>query len=142
MSLQDMPLWLDLLLSFLIVTGAFFALVGSIGLVKLSDFYKRLHGPTKASTLGVGCVLITSSIWFSIGQKTVSVHEFLITLFVFLTAPVSAHLLIKAAMHLDPSTRPPPPGQGADAAQATPSRAPSAARDGARPPAETGSRPA
>jgi len=109
MSLQDLPLWLDLLLTALVVVGAFFALVGSWGLAKLSDFYKRLHGPTKATTLGVGCVLIASSIWFSIGQQTLSVHEFLITLFLFLTAPVSAHLLIKAAMHLDPGSRPAPP---------------------------------
>lgn len=142
MSLRDMPLWLDLLLSFLIISGAFFALVGSIGLVKLSDFYKRLHGPTKASTLGLGCALIASSIWFSVGQQTFSVHEFLITMFVFLTAPVSAHLLVKAAMHLDPSTRPAPPGQGEGAAQARSFRAPSAVPDGARRQAGTGSRPA
>src|SRR5690606_37257135 len=109
MSLQDLPLWLDLLLTALVVVGAFFALVGSWGLAKLSDFYKRLHGPTKATTLGVGCVLIASSIWFSIGQQTLSVQEFLISLFLFLTAPVSAHLLIKAAMHLDPGSRPAPP---------------------------------
>ncbi len=110
MNLQDIPLWLDLLLTALIVVGAFFALVGSWGLAKLSDFLKRLHGPTKASTLGVGCVLIASSIWFSIGQQTLSVHEFLITLFLFLTAPVSAHLLVKAALYMDDSIRPPAPG--------------------------------
>jgi multicomponent K+:H+ antiporter subunit G len=110
MSLKDIPLWLDLLLTALIVIGAFFALVGSWGLVKLSDFLKRLHGPTKATTLGVGCVLIASSIWFSVGQQTLSLHEFLITLFLFLTAPVSAHLLVKAALYMDDSIRPPPPG--------------------------------
>jgi multicomponent K+:H+ antiporter subunit G len=111
MDLKDIPLWLDLLLTALVVIGAFFALVGSWGLVKLSDFLKRLHGPTKASTLGVGCVLIASSIWFSIGQHTLSLHEFLITLFLFLTAPVSAHLLVKAAMYMDDSIRPPLPGR-------------------------------
>jgi multicomponent K+:H+ antiporter subunit G len=104
-----LPVWLDLVLSALLATGAFFALVGSYGLVKLSDFLKRLHGPTKATTLGVGCVLIASSTWFSLAQRAFSAHEFLITLFLFLTAPVSAHMLVKAAMNLDRSIRPPPP---------------------------------
>jgi multicomponent K+:H+ antiporter subunit G len=107
--LSSLPLWLDLLLTVLIAIGAVFALIGSWGLVKLSDFLKRLHGPTKATTLGVGCALIASALYFSLRAGTPSLHEFLITLFLFLTAPVSAHLLIKAALELDPSLRPPPP---------------------------------
>lgn len=107
--MNELPLWLDALLATLVLTGAGFALIGSWGLAKLSDFLKRLHGPTKATTLGVGCVLIASALWFSVAGKTVSLHELLITLFLFLTAPVSAHLLIKAALKLDPSLRPPPP---------------------------------
>ncbi len=109
MTLQQLPLWLDLLLAALLVTGAAFALVGSWGLAKLSQFLLRLHGPTKASTLGVGCVLIASMLYFTLRQGEPSLHELLITLFLFLTAPVSAHLLVKAALHLDPSLRPPPP---------------------------------
>lgn len=104
-----LPAWLDALLAALLLIGAFFALVGSWGLAKLSGFLKRLHGPTKATTLGVGCVLVVSSIWFTVDVGKASVHEFLITLFLFLTAPVSAHLLIKSAMKLDPTLRPDPP---------------------------------
>ena len=80
------------------LVGTAFALIGSWGLAKLSDFLKRLHGPTKATTLGVGCVLIASALWFSAGDGPPSLHELLITLFLFITAPVSAHLLIKAAL--------------------------------------------
>lgn len=111
--MNELPFWLDALLAALVLTGAGFALVGSWGLAKLSDFLKRLHGPTKATTLGVGCLLIASSLWSSVMQGRVSLHEFLITLFLFLTAPVSAHLLVKAALKLDPSLRPPPPGREA-----------------------------
>lgn len=93
-----MATWIDILLSVLMVLGALFALIGAIGLVKLSDFLKRLHGPTKASTLGVGCVLIASILYFSFAQRSPSMHELLITLFIFLTAPISAHMLVKAAM--------------------------------------------
>jgi multicomponent K+:H+ antiporter subunit G len=103
-----LPLWADALVAALLVTGAAFALVGSIGLAKLSDFYRRLHAPTKSTTLGVGGVLIASALYFSFELGHPSLHEVLITVFVLLTAPISAHLLVKAALHLD-RTRPPPP---------------------------------
>ena len=91
---------LDILLSILVLTGAIFTFVGSLGLVRLRDFYTRLHGPTKATTLGVGCLLIASAVYFSMRDEGVSLHEVLVTLFLFITAPVSAHLLAKAALHL------------------------------------------
>lgn len=103
--------WLDWLLSALVIIGAFFTLVGSIGLAKLSDLFKRLHGPTKASTLGVGCVLIASMIYFAATGEP-SAHELLISLFLFMTAPVAAHLLIKGAMRGDPKLAPPDPPTG------------------------------
>ena len=48
---------LDILLSVLVLIGALFVLLGSVALVKLPDFFMRLHGPTKASTLGTGAIL-------------------------------------------------------------------------------------
>jgi multicomponent K+:H+ antiporter subunit G len=110
-AVQSLPLWLDIALTVLAVMGASFALIGSWGLAKLSSFLLRLHGPTKSTTLGVGCVLMASMLYFSFGAGAVSLNELLITGFLFLTAPVSAHLLIKAAMHLDVGIRPPPPGE-------------------------------
>lgn len=91
---------LDIILAILIILGGFFTLVGSIGLFKLPDFYMRLHGPTKASTLGVGAILIASSVYFSSKSGDISLHEVLVTLFLFITAPVSAHLMAKAAIHI------------------------------------------
>lgn len=108
-ALALLPAWADILIALLLVVGAAFALIGSWGLAKLTDFYKRLHGPTKATTLGVGGVLLASALYFSIRGPGWSVHEFLITLFLFLTAPVSAHLLVKAAMAL---AGPPDTGEG------------------------------
>ena len=83
----------------LVVLGAFFLLVGAIGMIRLPDFYMRLHAPTKASTLGVGGVLL-ASLLLGWSQGQLGVAELLITLFVFLTAPVSANLLAQAALHL------------------------------------------
>jgi multicomponent K+:H+ antiporter subunit G len=91
---------LEYLLSFLILTGAVFTFIGSLGLARLRDFYTRLHGPTKATTLGVGSLLVASAVYFSTRGDGVSLHEVLVTLFLFITAPVSAHLLSKAALHL------------------------------------------
>ncbi len=91
---------LDLLLSILILQGAVFTFVGSLGLTVLPDFYTRLHGPTKATTLGVGSLLIASAIYFSTRGQGLSLHEILIAIFLFMTAPASAHLLSKAALHL------------------------------------------
>ena len=106
---------IDLLLSLLILTGAIFTFIGSLGLARLHDFYTRLHGPTKATTLGVGCLLIASALFFSVRDEGISLHEVLVTLFLFITAPVSAHLLAKAALHLKIKSLTPTPPQDADA---------------------------
>ncbi|MGH6623411.1 MAG: monovalent cation/H(+) antiporter subunit G [Burkholderiaceae bacterium] len=91
---------LDVALTALVVTGAAFALIGSWGLARLSRFLLRLHGPTKVSTLGVGCVLLASMASFTLAGEF-HPHELLITLFVFITTPVAAHLLVKAAIAVD-----------------------------------------
>lgn len=93
-----MPFWIELIICFFLLTGSLFALVGAIGLYRLPDFFMRLHGPTKATTLGVGGIIIASAIFFSVQSDGLSLHELLITLFLFITAPVSAHMLAKAAM--------------------------------------------
>jgi multicomponent K+:H+ antiporter subunit G len=100
---------LEIALSALILIGAIFTLIGSLGLARLQDFYTRLHGPTKATTLGVGSLLIASSIYFSTHNDGLSLHEVLVTIFLFITAPVSAHLLAKAALHLKLKTLATPP---------------------------------
>lgn len=89
----------EALLSFLVLAGAAFTFIGSLGLYRLRDFYTRLHGPTKATTLGVGCLLVASATFFSVTGDSLSLHEILVSLFLFITAPISAHLLAKAALH-------------------------------------------
>ena len=90
----------------LILLGALFILLGSIGLARLPDFLTRLHGPTKATTLGVGAMLLASAIFFSSGtNEGISLHELAILFFLFITAPVTAHLLAKAALHRQTGTQ-------------------------------------
>ncbi len=82
-----------------LLIGAFFVLVGSIGLLRLPDFYSRLHAPTKATTLGVGSMLFASVVHLA-ARNEGSLHEVLVMLFLFISAPVSAYMLVKAALHL------------------------------------------
>lgn len=89
----------EILVAILIVLGSAFALIGSWGLAKLPSLMTRLHGPTKASTLGVGSCLIASMIYFPMTEGVYSAHELLITLFLFITAPVSANMIAKAHIH-------------------------------------------
>lgn len=88
----------ELLIAVSLVISGIFGLVGSYGLVKLKDTVQRLHAPTKATTLGVGGVLVASMIFFYAKTGHVSVHELLITLFLFLTAPITANFIAKAYM--------------------------------------------
>ena len=85
---QDLSLLAELLVAFFLVVGGFFALVGSIGLIRLKDTMQRLHAPTKATTVGVGGALISSMLYFLLIENQLSFHELLITLFLFLTAPI------------------------------------------------------
>ncbi|MGB5300020.1 MAG: Na+/H+ antiporter subunit G [Thiogranum sp.] len=87
----------DWLTAALLLLGAGFALIGSIGLARLPDIYTRLHGPTKATTLGIGGILLGSILYFSVRQG-LSLHEVLVSVFLFMTAPVSAHLIARAAL--------------------------------------------
>ena len=101
-------------LTLLLAAGCFFILVGSLGLVKLSEFFKRLHAPTKASTLGVGCVLLASVGYHWFSDTDPQPRELLITAFLFITAPISAHLMAKAALSLHMAEPPRQPGMDAE----------------------------
>jgi len=104
---MDTQMILEFAVSALLIAGSFFVLVGSIGLVRLPDFFTRLHAPTKATTLGVGSMLLASML-YSLQHETI-LHELLITLFLFLTAPVSASLLAKAGLQMKLKSRAPLP---------------------------------
>ncbi|MCS6987620.1 MAG: Na+/H+ antiporter subunit G [Sphingomonadaceae bacterium] len=93
-----MSFLVEALVSFLLLFGAVFAVVGSIGLVRLPDFFTRLHGPTKATTLGIGAIVVALLLHSTASAGAVSLKELAISLFLFITAPVSAHVLAKAAL--------------------------------------------
>jgi multicomponent K+:H+ antiporter subunit G len=111
-------------ISAMIVIGAIFAVIGSWGLVRLPTLMERLHGPTKATTLGLGSMLIGSILYFALLHGAWSPHELLITLFLFITAPISANMIAKVHLHRvrtdpagdveTPAGHPPRPSAAAD----------------------------
>ena len=106
-----MNVFWELLLVVLLLVGSFFILMGGIGLVKLSEFFRRLHAPTKASTLGVGLVLVASVGYHLFMGSDPQPRELLITAFLLITAPISAHLMSKAALSLRMDEWPQLPGK-------------------------------
>lgn len=130
----------ELVIALLLVAGGVFGLVGSWGLVKLPDAMTRLHAPTKAATLGVGCILIASMLDHRLVAGSWSWHELLIALFIALTSPVTALFLAKANMHLtwprDSIPKPSPGGDWLPYSEAEAVPGPAAADDAPAPPHE------
>jgi multicomponent K+:H+ antiporter subunit G len=97
----DLPDWVAMLTSALVLLGAGLTLIGTIGLLRLNSFYARVHAPTLGTTLGVGCVLLASMLYFSMLQSRPVLHEILIAIFVTITTPVTLMLLVSAAHQRD-----------------------------------------
>jgi len=87
----------DLLSWILLLAGGALVIVGGIGLVRLPDFFSRLHAVSIPDTLGAG--LITVGLIIQAGLSLVSLKLLLILLFLLFTGPTSTHALAKAALH-------------------------------------------
>lgn len=118
---EALPWWAAVPVALLLVLGGLVTVIGALGLARLQSFYQRIHGPAITVTLGAGCILLASMLYFSVAQSRLVIHEVLITVFVLMTAPVVAMLIMRAAVYRDlrerskPSTRPadrPEPGSG------------------------------
>lgn len=100
-GMENLPDWAALLVSLLLILGASIILIGALGLLRLRTFYQRIHGPAITVTLGAGSLLIASMLYFTVAQSRLVVHEIIITLFVLLTAPVVAMMIMRAAVYRD-----------------------------------------
>lgn len=94
--MMSIPLIPSIIIAILLVLGGITALIGTLGLLRFPDFTGRIHATTIGNTLGTLLVLIASSIlsWY-IGDR-VFLHEIIIVIFLFLTSPVSAMLLMRS----------------------------------------------
>lgn len=97
----DLPAWAAILTALLLLLGATLTLIGSLGLLRLTSFYDRVHAPTLGTTLGIGSVLIASMLFFSVLQTRPVLHELLIATFMVVTTPITLMLLARAALYRD-----------------------------------------
>jgi multicomponent K+:H+ antiporter subunit G len=99
MTVQTLPLWVTIPGTVLLVVAGMATLIGSFGLLRLRDFFSRMHGPSMTNTVGVGATLIASMLVSSALAGRPILHELLITLFVSMSAPVTAIMLLQAALY-------------------------------------------
>jgi multicomponent K+:H+ antiporter subunit G len=98
MNGTELPLWAAIPAALLLVAGGLLALISALGLLRLPDFFARMHPPTMATSLGTGCVLLASMLVSSAVLHRPVFHELLIAAFLVLSAPVTAMLLMRAAV--------------------------------------------
>lgn len=100
-TFESLPAWAALPVSLLLILGGAIILIGALGLMRLPSFYQRIHGPALTVTLGAGCILLASMLYFSALQSRLVIHEIIISLFLLLTAPVVTMLIMRAAVYRD-----------------------------------------
>lgn len=100
-GIAELPAWAALPVSLLLILGASIVLIGALGLLRLPSFYQRIHGPAITITLGAGCILIASMVYFTVSQARLVFHEVIISVFLLMTAPVVSMLIMRAAVYRD-----------------------------------------
>ncbi|MEN3277551.1 MAG: multicomponent antiporter subunit [Massilia sp.] len=100
-GIADLPTWAALPVSLLLILGASIVLIGALGLLRLPSFYQRIHGPAITITLGAGCILLASMLYFTVDQARLVIHEVIISVFLLMTAPVVSMLIMRAAVYRD-----------------------------------------
>lgn len=99
--LAEIPAWAAILTAVLLLTGAALTLIGTVGLLRFDSFYQRVHAPTLGATLGIGCILLASMLFFSALESRAIIHEVLITALMVVTTPITLMLLARAALYRD-----------------------------------------
>lgn len=100
-GIEHIPGWAALPVALLLVLGATIILIGALGLLRLRTFYQRIHGPAITVTLGAGCLLLASMVYFTVAQSRLVIHEIIISVFLLMTAPVVAMTIMRAAVYRD-----------------------------------------
>lgn len=87
----------ELIGALLILLGSIISVISAIGIIRFNDVYTRAHAATKTTTLAVLITLAGTFIYVWLGEGFMSIRLILGIVFVFMTAPVSGHLVLRAA---------------------------------------------
>lgn len=91
-----MTAWLDALSWICLVGGGFFCVVGAVGMLRMPDFYTRMHAASVIETLGAGLILL--GLMLQAGFTLVAVKLMIVGLLIFFASPTATHALARAAM--------------------------------------------
>lgn len=94
----ELSLWVEVPVAILLVLSSLFALIGATGLLRMKDYFQRMHPPALASTLGAWSVAMASIIYFSALKSAPVLHAWLIPILLAITVPVTTLLLARAAL--------------------------------------------
>lgn len=94
----ELSMWIEGAVAVLLVLSGLFALLGAMGLVRLKDYFQRMHPPALASTLGAWSVALASILYFSALKSGPVLHAWLIPILLSITVPVTTLLLARAAL--------------------------------------------
>lgn len=97
-SVSVLPMWAQVLTALLLVASSVFALIGALGLLRMKDFFQRMHPPALASTIGAWCVALASIIYFSALKEGPILHAWLIPILLAITVPVTTLLLARTGL--------------------------------------------
>ena len=87
---------LDILSWGLLVVGGLFCIVGAVGMLRMPDFYTRMHAASVIETLGGGLILL--GLMLQAGLTLVAVKLMIVALLIFFASPTATHALARAAM--------------------------------------------
>ena len=93
-----LPLWAEITIAAMVLTGATIALLGSWGLLRLKTYFERVHAPSIIATMGCWCIMHATIVYFSLQGQGLALHALLIALFVAITVPVTNIFLMRAAL--------------------------------------------
>lgn len=106
MSPEVVPVWAQWIVAVLLLAGSLLALIGAFGLMRLANFFQRIHAPALGNTLGTWCTVIGSMVFFSMAGGRVVLHELMVSVFIIITAPITSILLVRAALGRDRRAQP------------------------------------
>jgi len=99
--MSDLPLWVTIPSTLLLVLSGTVTLIGSMGLLRFRRFYSRLHAVTLGNTMGACSVVLTSVLVASTLAERPVLHELLIIVFLVIVSPITAILLMQAGLRRD-----------------------------------------
>ncbi|WP_025128171.1 Na+/H+ antiporter subunit G [Pseudomonas sp. PH1b] len=97
-SLEQLPLWVEVLVALLLLISSLFALIGALGILRMKSYFQRMHPPALASTMGSWSVALASILYFSALKSSPVLHAWLIPVLLSITVPVTTLLLARAAL--------------------------------------------